>query len=222
MMDLSASYNAVADEYVRRIYDELQHKPLDRELLDRFASNVGNEGLICDLGCGPGQVARYLYDRGAWVIGVDLSTAMVERARVLNPGIEFRPGDMRQFVWPDAEFAGIVAFYSLIHIHPAEMVTTLQELHRVLHPGGQLLIAFHIGDETLHLDEWWGQRVCVDFHFFRTELMQSWLEQAGVEVQDVIEREPYPEVEHASRRAYVFARSRTVSASDEFGDVVAP
>jgi hypothetical protein len=40
-------------------------------------------------------------------------------------------------------------------------------MKRVLRPVGLLLLAFHVGDETLHLDEWWGQPVSVNFFFFR-------------------------------------------------------
>ena len=84
--DCQNSYDCVADEYVRRIFDELRHKPLDRQLLDRFAARVRHAGVACDMGCGPGQVARYLHERGVEVCGVDLSPAMVERARQLTPG----------------------------------------------------------------------------------------------------------------------------------------
>jgi trans-aconitate methyltransferase len=56
--DVQTAYDTVADEYVRRIYDELQHKPFDRELLDQFAARVRQSGMVCDLGCGPGHVAR--------------------------------------------------------------------------------------------------------------------------------------------------------------------
>lgn len=38
--DYQSSYDRVAGEYARHIFDELQHKPLDRELLDRFAASV--------------------------------------------------------------------------------------------------------------------------------------------------------------------------------------
>ena len=58
------SYNRLAGEYVRRIYGELQHKPLDQQLLDRFAVRVKGTGSVCDLGCGPGRVARYLREHG--------------------------------------------------------------------------------------------------------------------------------------------------------------
>jgi SAM-dependent methyltransferase len=203
--DYQTSYDQVADEYTRRIFAELQHKPLDRQLLDRLAASV-EEGLVCDMGCGPGHVARYLHEQGVRVCGVDLSPTMVEQARRLTPGIEFQQGDMLALDAPDDAWAGIAAFYSLIHIPRSDMVRALLELRRVLRPGGWLLAAFHIGDEPIHLDEWWGHRVNVDFFFFRPEDMAADLRAAGFEIEEMIEREPYPDVEHPSRRAYIFAR----------------
>jgi hypothetical protein len=67
-------------------------------------------------------------------------------------------------------------------------------------------LAFHVGGQTIHLDEWWGQPVSVDFHFFRSEEMADFLRQAGFAIEEIIERDPYPEVEHPSRRSYLFAR----------------
>ena len=204
--DCQASYDQVADEYVERIFDELRHKPLDRLWLDRFAAGVRDAGVACDMGCGPGQVARYLHEQDVPVCGVDLSPAMVERARRLTPGVEFRQGDMMALDAPDEAWAGIVAFYSIIHIPRGDMAQALGELRRVLRPGGRLLLAFHIGDDTLHLDEWWGRKVCVDFFFFRPDEIADGLRSAGFEIEEILEREPYPEIEHPSRRAYVFAR----------------
>jgi SAM-dependent methyltransferase len=101
---------------------------------------------------------------------------------------------------------GIVAFYSIIHIPPGDLPRALCELRRVLRPGGLLLLAFHIGDHVIHLDEWWGKKVFVEFFFFRVEDVTGPLRALGFEIEDVFEREPYPDVEHQSRRAYVFAR----------------
>ena len=106
----------------------------------------------------------------------------------------------------DASLSGIVAFYSLIHIQRVDMVRALGELRRALQPRGLLLLSFHIGDETVHLDEWWGHAVSVDFFFFRSDEMVGYLASAGFEMEEVIEREPYPGIEHQSRRSYIFAR----------------
>ena len=204
--DVAGSYDRVADEYVARICDELRHKPLDRQLLDRFADSVRGVGLACDMGCGPGQVARYLHERGAQVCGVDLSPEMVVRARRLNPGIDFQQGNMLALDVEDGAWAGIAAFYSLIHISRGDVVRALRELRRVLRPGGRVLLAFHIGNEIKHLEEWWGHKVSVDFLFFRSDEMAGYLKLADFEIEDIIERDPYPDVEHQSRRAYIFAR----------------
>jgi SAM-dependent methyltransferase len=211
-MDTKTSYDRVADEYVRRISDELKDKPLDRELLDRFSESVRNLGIACDMGCGPGHVARYLYEHGVKVCGVDISAEMVERACRLTPGVEFRQGDIMALDVPDETWAGIVAFYVVIHIPRRDVVYALRELRRVLRPGGLLLLSFHIGDNTIHLDEWWGHEVCIDFFFFQSAEMESYLTSAGFEIEEIIEREPYPDVEHQSRRSYIFARRPNADA----------
>ena len=135
--DVQAGYDLVAEEYARRLFEELQHKPLDRQLLDRFATSVRDLGPACDMGCGPGHVARYLQGRGVQVSGVDLSAAMVAPARELNPGIEFSRGDMRSLDIADEALGGIVAFYSIIHIPRPEVVTALSEMRRVRGRGAR-------------------------------------------------------------------------------------
>src|ERR1700747_3391532 len=110
------SYDRIAEEYARELFGELQHKPLDRQLLDRFAARVAERGQVCDMGCGPGQVARYLRDAGAAGFGLDLSPRMVEQARRLTPDISFREGNMMALDLPDAALAGIAAFYAIVNI----------------------------------------------------------------------------------------------------------
>jgi SAM-dependent methyltransferase len=131
---------------------------------------------------------------------------MVERARRLTPRVEFRQGDMTALEVSDGAWAGIAAFYSIIHIPRGDLAQALRELWRVLRPGGILLLAFHLGDGSIHLEEWWEQKVCVDFFFFRSDEVATSLREAGFDIEEIIEREPYPDIEHQSRRAYIFAR----------------
>jgi SAM-dependent methyltransferase len=209
------SYDRIADEYARRIFDELEHKPLDRELLTRFATEMAGRGEVCDMGCGPGHVARYLRDAGAAVFGLDLSHSMVEQARRLNPGIPFREGNMLALDLLDSSLSGIAAFYSIVNIPEPSLPTVFREMARALQPGGLLLLAFHVGTETLHPSELWGRPISMDFFFFQPLFIRNQLEAAGLQIEDSIEREPYaPEVEHQSRRAYIFARKLAPPQSD--------
>lgn len=207
--DLVESYERVAADYAEDFRDELRHKPFDRKMLDWLVEKTGLTGVICDMGCGPGQIAGYLHERGAKVCGLDLSPAMVREARNANPGIPFEQGDMLDLHGVgDATYGGIAAFYSIVHIQRERVPQALRELARVLHPDGVLLMTFHVGTEIVHRDEWWGKAVNVDFIFFETAEMKARLGEAGFRLEEVIERDPYPEVEYPSRRAYVFARKR--------------
>src|SRR6266581_7695008 len=130
--DVQSGYDLVADEYARRLYGELQHKPLDRRLLDRFADTVRNVGLACDLGCGPGHIASYLHGRGIQVCGMDLSQGMIQCAQKLNPGIEFIQGDMRALPVHNNAWAGIAAFYAVVNLPNNDLARSLREAMRVL------------------------------------------------------------------------------------------
>jgi SAM-dependent methyltransferase len=197
------SYDAVAAAYAEHLSEELAGKPLDRHLLNRFAEGVKGRGRVADLGCGPGHVARYLHEQGVEVLGIDLSEGMIREARERYPGLDFRAGDMRSLDLPDSGLA--VAFYSLIHFADSEIPPVLREIHRVLAPGGLALFAFHIGEETVHRDELWGQPVDLDFRFLQPARIAAALRDAGLRLLEATEREPYPEVEYPSRRCYLLA-----------------
>ena len=105
------SYDQVAAEYAERFKDEMDDKPFDRECLHRLTREVGALGPICDLGCGPGQIARYLHRQGVDTLGVDLSPRMIAEAQRLNPDIPFHQGDILSLPDADESWGGIAAFY---------------------------------------------------------------------------------------------------------------
>jgi ubiquinone/menaquinone biosynthesis C-methylase UbiE len=205
-LDLQSSYDRVAEEYAEQFRNEMDKKPFDRKMLEWLAEKTSGLGVICDMGCGPGQIARYLHSRAEKACGVDLSSEMVKQAQRLNPDIPFQQGNMLALTdVGDNAYGGIAAFYSIIHIPRSSVIVALQELKRVLCPKGVLLLTFHIGQEIIHRDEWWGKEVSLDFIFFETEEMKAYLKTAGFKLEEVIERDPYPDVEYPSRRAYIFA-----------------
>jgi ubiquinone/menaquinone biosynthesis C-methylase UbiE len=198
-------YNLTAAKYADNYFHELDHKHLDRILLGYFAHENKAKGQILDLGCGPGQTTAFLYAQGANdILGTDISPAMIEKARELNPNIKFETADMLRLQYEDDQFGAAIAFYAIVHFTEDELAIALKEVYRVLKPQGQFLFSFHIGNQTVHLDTFLNETVSIDFHFFEVETVIQLAISCGFKVIDVIERKPYPEVEYPSDRAYVW------------------
>ena len=203
----AASYDRVATTYAEQFFDELAHKPLDRALLNTVIELVGAGSPIADIGCGPGQVTRFLHDGGATATGIDLSAGMVAAARAASPEVAFRQGSMLDLPLEDGSLAAIVSFYAIIHLRQEEIGLAFQEFRRVLRPGGSLLLAFHVGDQRIHRDEWWDQPVDLDFYFLDPETIETTLTDSGFTVEMTLQRRPYEPHEFPSRRACLLARA---------------
>jgi SAM-dependent methyltransferase len=203
---IAAVYDAVADRYAEAFWRELERKPFDRRWLERLAERATGLGPICDMGCGPGQIAAFLRGCGAEVIGIDLSAAMLDQARRLNPGLTFEQADMLDLRLPPASFGGVAAFYAIVNFDLDQVATAFGGFHRILVPGGYALVAFHVGDGTRQVDEFLGRSVDARFAFFRPDDIVARLGDAGLAVEEVAIRDPYEGVEYPSRRAYVLAR----------------
>jgi SAM-dependent methyltransferase len=199
------SYDAVAEVYAAGFRDELAGKPLDRALLACLAEQAEDGAPIADLGCGPGHAAAWLADRGVSAVGIDLSPAMIDVGRRNYPHVEFRVGDLLELPAADGELGAAIAFYSIIHLESEELPRAFGEVHRVLRPGGLVLVAFHIGAEVRHLDEWLGQAVDVDFRFYQPPEIGAAIERAGFQTEMSLERVSYPG-EVNTHRAYLLAR----------------
>lgn len=206
MKKVASLYDTVAAEYAEQFSNEHEKKPMDEQALRRFAKAVGAEAPVWDLGCGPGQTARYLHDLGVSISGLDLSEKILEQARAHHPMIPFKVGNVLKLGFEDASIAGIVSFYAIVHLSKKQVKTALSEFHRVLKPGAPLLLTYHIGEESLHVDEFLGKKVDIDFMFFTTGFIKSSIEEMNFSNIEIIEREPYPGVEYESRRAYAFAQ----------------
>ena len=112
------------------------------------------EGRLLDVGCGPGKLLSDLREQGWKVYGVDFSPVAVDYARSQR-GLDVSLGDLFQAGYKDGFFDVVMFNHSLEHIYnPLE---TLKEAHRIMKPGGLLLISIPNagGLEAKIFGKWW-------------------------------------------------------------------
>ena len=199
-------YDTLAKEYTEKFRGEHDRKPLDREILHRFSREIAGRKPVWDFGCGPGHTTEYLKSLGLEISGLDISKKLIDQARTIYPGLHFRKGNILDLEFADNSIAAVVAFYAIVHFAEEQVGRAFDQIFRVLQPGGVFLFTYHVGEATIHVDEFLGKRVDLDFMFFGTDFILGCLEGSGFERIEVIERNPYADVEYQSRRAYVLAR----------------
>lgn len=144
-------------EIVRRGYDKVsrayrgdrfdpREDPYYRQWVELLLPRLKPGSLILDLGCGNGIPACQDLSLNHEVIGVDLSSVQIERARSLVPEAEFRCEDMTESEFPSSSFDAILAIYSIIHVPVEEQRELLARIALWLKPGGRLLVT--VGHEA--------------------------------------------------------------------------
>ena len=201
-------YDKTANNYADKFINELENKHLDKILLQSFAAENTHRGKLIDLGCGAGQTTKYLFDCGIIdILGTDISPKMVAVATNINSELHFEVADILNLNYPDKFFGSAIAFYSIVHFDFDQIKIAFKEIKRVLKDHGQFLFSFHVGDETIHLDNFLDHDVNIDFYFFETGKILHLLTETGFEIIDAVERQRYENIEHPSIRAYIWAQN---------------
>ena len=166
-------YDTVAKEYAETFSGEHEKKPKDQEMLHRFSQEIGIRKPVWDFGCGPGQTTEYLKNLGIEISGLDLSEKILEQAKTIHPEIHFQRGNILGLEFKNNSLAGVVAFYAIVHFTEEQVEIACREIYRVLEPGGIFLFTYHIGEETIHVEEFLGKKIDIDFMFFTTDFISS-------------------------------------------------
>ena len=187
------AYDAAAPTYAQLFRDTLRDSPLDRAILGAFAEVVGASGggQVADLGCGPGHITAYLHELGLAAFGVDVAPAMIKLAREAYPGLRFEEGSMAALNIADGALGGVLSRWSIIHTPPPEIPAILAEFHRVLAPGGHLLVGFSASDDPSHPPQVFDHTVAPAYRWWADHLA-AMLRKSGLAEVARLVTEPQP------------------------------
>jgi SAM-dependent methyltransferase len=179
------SYDNAAQGYADLVSEGLSEQPDARGVLAWFVEALrGVPGCVVDAGCGPGHVTDYLARTGLDVYGADISPRMIEIARQTYPSLRFEVESFTAMSCADEALAGVLSFYSIVHVPDEAMTEVAREFQRVLRPGGVALIAFHEGDSRRHKSEGYGgHEMDVDVYRRPIPAVCTWMREAGLDIE---------------------------------------
>lgn len=194
------AYASRAADYTAFVAGEWHRHQDDLALVRRHL--VGLPGPVLDLGCGPGHWTAHLHGLGVDVTGVDVVPEFVAQARATYPGPEFVLADMTELDQPGSGVAGILAWYSTIHLLPGELDGALAGFRRLLAPSGTLVVGFFDSDDGVAAFDHAVHRA----YRWPADVLSARLDRAGlVEVERSTRRTPErPDRVHAA----IAARAR--------------
>jgi len=140
------AYSSLSEEYIALYDGDWLHED-EGSLIRRHLT--GLPGAVLDVGCGPGYWTAHLHSLGVEVTGVDLVPEFIAHARATHPGVEFRLGSMTDLDVPEHSVAGVLAWYSTIHLPPGDLDRTLAGFRRLLAFSGVLVLGFFDSEDEV-------------------------------------------------------------------------
>ena len=144
------AYTSIADIYIGLFGTSQQVHADDLAFIGRHLSI--QPGTVLDVGCGPGQITGYLRSLGVDATGIDLVPEFIAHAKAAHPDGKYQLGSMQSLDVGNGAVAGMLTWYSLIHLPPQDLDGVLAELRRVMAPASTLVVGFFDGDEVAAFD----------------------------------------------------------------------
>jgi ubiquinone/menaquinone biosynthesis C-methylase UbiE len=167
----------------------------------------GGHCKILDMGCGPGNNAKILYEKNSSyeITGVDLSQTMTRLATANAPACKFIRDDIRTVHFEGNAFDAIIASFCIVHLSDKEAKKFLIRMARFLRPGGHLYLSFMQGKTsgfettTFSEDEIW-------FNYFRPDVVKDILRANAIEPLEELESEYSEQDGSITKDIFIFGR----------------
>jgi ubiquinone/menaquinone biosynthesis C-methylase UbiE len=172
------AYAASPDKYIESTGEMTPTDEL-RQFVDLLPDR---DSPVLDLGSASGRDTEVMASMGLKSEGVDLSDALIERAKKLHTSIRFSKMDARELQFPDNHFAGVWSNAVLHHLNDNDLTTALTEVIRVLKPGGIFCMSHKEGEGSRWVDEKFSSDLSRFYNFKQADELEALLRKVGFSI----------------------------------------
>lgn len=166
-----------------------------KDSIDAFCTHIPADAAILDLGCGPGNISKYLFEKGfRYITGMDRSPEMVSLAAKNVPEANFIQGDIRHLSFPNDSFHGVIASFCIPYISYLDTEQLLARLSRVIADGGKLYLSCMEGIRSGFETTSFSGTNRVYIYYYSEEFLREKLQINGFKVLQM-KKQLYPEAD---------------------------
>ena len=161
------TYNKIAQEYDEEFVNDYSDTPY----VDKFLNYLEGKKVL-DIGCGVGNLTKYIMDKGFNVEGIDLSKEMLNIAKQKYSDIKFYEMNMKEITLRK-KYDGIMLAYSLFHLTKKEVIEVLPKYYDLLNSNGKILLILQYGQGERIVDEPLKEGLKIFINYYRDRHFQG-------------------------------------------------
>lgn len=195
------TYDIIAEEYNKEFGNDMS----DKKYIDKFLKEVNN-GNILDVGCGVGNLTKYIKDKGFKVLGIDLSNNMLKIAKQRFPDIDFQIMDITNIKLPKHSFDALFVAYSLFHIQPSKIEDTMKGFVEILKTNGKIMLILQEGQGETIIDEPFNPTEKMYINYFTKDSIVNLLEKFNFKILHLHTRNANSSMELGNNKLFIIAK----------------
>lgn len=208
-MNPVASAESVFNKQAKAYEEKFMYLDLYNDTYDALCDLLHDTASVLDVGCGPGNISRYLFSKrpGLQVHGIDIASNMVDLARANNPSGCFGVMDCREISTLGRTYDAIVCGFCLPYLSQPETESFLTSATNLLQPGGLLYLSVIEGDRNYSRSQASadGQHTTM-IHYYSESFLSSLLEPQAMKPVFVQRKEYRDKSESSSHLILTFKK----------------
>lgn len=198
------TWNKLANIY----QDKFMHLDLYNESYDHFCDYFqGKKSRILDIGCGPGNISKYLLSRNDQfeILGIDMAPNMIALAKLNNPNANFKVMDCNHIDEIKDQFDGIICGFCIPYLSSVECDLFLLNAYNLLNNEGIIYLSFVPGqpDQSEFKQSNMGK---VYFYYHQRERINKLLIELGFDIKVMCDIDFYRSENNVEQHVCVIAR----------------